>query len=185
MSGAIELTTADELLAISRDGLRRELIEGELIERSFAPFFCGFVAQNLAAALGKFTRENDRGAVVNAGTGFEVATNPDTVLAPDVGFVAKDRLPTDLSALVGFFPGAPNLAVEVVSPGDTYHEVETKVARYLDAGTRLVWVVRPKQKRVEVHRADGSSDLLSLGETLDGESVVPGFKLLVARIFGA
>lgn len=120
-----------------------------------------------------------------AETGFKVATNPDTVLAPDVGFVAKDRLPDDLSTLVGFFPGAPDLAVEVVSPGDTYHEVETKVARYLDAGTQLVWVVRPKQKRVEVHRVDNTSALLSVGETLDGESVVPGFTLPIARIFGA
>ena len=168
-----------------RDGMRRELIEGELIERPPAEFFHGVVGQNLAVALGKFARENAQGFVVGAGTGFKVATNPDTVLAPDVGFVAKNRLPADLSALVGFFLGAPDLAVEVVSPGDTYGEVETKVARYLDAGTQLVWIVRPKQKRVEVHRADGTSELLSIGETLEGESVVPGFSLPLARILGA
>ncbi len=139
----------------------------------------------LGTYLTVFVQEHDLGIVTTAKTGFKVATNPDTVLAPDVGFVAKNRLPADLSALVGFFPGAPDLAVEVVSPGDTYGEVETKVARYLDAGTQLIWIVRPKQKRVEVHRADGTSELLSIGETLEGESVVSGFSLPVARIFGA
>ncbi len=184
MSVTIELTTADELLAIPRDGTRRELIEGELIEMQPAGFFHGVTTNFLGTYLTVFVTENNLGLVTTAETGFKVATNPDTVLAPDVGFVAKDRLPADLSALVGFFPGAPDLAVEVVSPGDTYHEVETKIARYLEAGTRLVWAVRPKQKRVEVHRADGSSELLSLGENLDGESVAPGFKLLISRIFG-
>ena len=185
MSVTMQAMTAEELLARPRNGVRSELIEGELIEMQPAGFFHGFTGNLLGAALTTHVLENDLGVVLMAETGFKVSTNPDTVLAPDVGFVAKDRLPADLSALIWFFPGAPDLAVEVVSPGDTYNEVETKVARYLDAGTRLVWVVRPRQKRVEVHRADGTSALLSVGETLGGESVVPGFKLPIARIFGA
>lgn len=184
MSVAMQLTTADELLAIPRDGMRRELIEGELIEMQPAGFFHGVTGNYLGAELGIYVRQHDLGVVTLAETGFKVATNPDTVLAPDVGFVAKSRLPDDISTLVGFFPGAPNLAVEVVSPGDTYGEVESKVARYLDAGTHLIWIVRPRQKRVEVHRADGTSELFSLSDTLSGENVVPGFELAIARIFG-
>ena len=184
MNSTIAPITATQLFW-SRDAkTRRELIDGRLLERPFLPFICGVIGQKLAVALHVFVRENDLGALTNAGTGFRISRNPDTVLAPDIGFVAKDRLPADLSTLVGFFLGAPDLAVEVVSPGDTYGEVETKVARYLDAGTRLVWIVRPKQKRVEVHRADGTSALLSLDVTLSGEEVVPGFILPVARIFG-
>ncbi len=177
--------TARQLLARGKGETRSELLDGRLAERPFASLICGVVGQRLAVALGNFIRATDAGVLVNAGTGFQLSRNPDTVLAPSIGFVAKDRLPDDLSALIGFFPGAPDLAVEIVSPGDTYNEVETKVARYLDAGTRLVWVVRPKQKRVEVHRADGSSALLSVDKILDGESVVPDFTLPIARIFGA
>ena len=184
MSATLQLMTADELLARPRNGVRSELIEGELIEMQPAGFFHGVTTNFLGTYLTVFVNENSLGLVTTAETGFRVSTNPDTVLAPDVGYVAKDRLPADLSTLVGFFPGAPDLAVEVVSPGDTYHEVETKVARYLEAGTQLVWIVRPRQKRVEVHRADGTSALLSLDENLSGESVVPGFDLPVARIFG-
>ena len=184
MSVATQWMTADELLAIPRDGMRRRLIEGELIEMQPAGFFHGVTSNFLGTYLTVFVQEHDSGIVTTAETGFKVATNPDTVLAPDVGFVAKNRLPADLSTLAGFFPGAPDLAVEVVSPGDTYGEVETKVARYLDAGTQLIWIVRPKQRRVEVHRADETSTLLSLPDTLSGESVVPGFNLAIARIFG-
>ena len=183
MSVATQWMTADELLAMPHDGMRRELIEGELIERQPAGFFHGVTGNFLGAELGIYVRQHDLGVVTLAETGFKVATNPDTVLAPDVGFVAKNRLPDDISTLVGFFPGAPDLAVEVVSPGDTYGEVETKVARYLEAGTQLVWIVRPRQRRVEVHRADETSTLLSIGESLNGELVVPGFSLEIARIF--
>ena len=183
MSVATQLMTADELLAHPRDGVRRELVEGELIEMQAAGFLHGVTGNYLNAELTVFVRQHDLGVVTLAETGFKVATNPDTILAPDAGFVAKSRLPADLSSLVGFFDGAPDLAVEVVSPSDTYGEVETKVARYLEAGTRLVWIVRPQQKRVEVHRADGTSALLSEGETLNGEGVVTGFELPIARVF--
>ena len=184
MSLTMQAITADELLAIPKDGMRRELIKGELIERQPAGFFHGVTTNFLGTYLTVFVAENDLGLVTTAETGFKIATNPGTVLAPDVGFVAKDRLPTDLSTLVGFFPGAPDLAAEIISPSETYEQVEAKVARYLDAGTRLVWVVRPRQKRVEVHRADGSSALFSSDEILDGEAVVPGFTLRISRIFG-
>ena len=184
MSATIQLMTADELLMRPRNGARCELIEGELIEMQPAGFSHGFASNLLGAALTVYVLEHDLGAVLAAETGFKVATNPDTVLAPDVGFVAKDRLAVHPLDVLGFFPGAPDLAALVVSPGDTYTEVEDKVARTLDAGTQLVWIVRPKQKRVEVHRADGTSELLSQTETLRGETVVPGFERVVARIFG-
>lgn len=184
MSVTMQWMTAEELLARPQDGVRSELIEGELIEMQPAGLIHGAFGFFLALPLGNWVRDNDLGIVTLAETGFKVATNPDTVLAPDIGFIAKSRLAEDWTTTRGFFIGAPDLAVEIVSPSDTYEQVDDKVARYLDAGTRLVWVVRPKQKRVEVHRKDGSSALLSHDETLDGESVVPGFTLPIARIFG-
>lgn len=184
MSATIQLMTAEELLMRPPNGCRSELVEGELIEMQPAGFLHGVTGNFLSAELTVYVRRNDLGVVTLAETGFKVATDPDTVLAPDAGFIAKAHLPEDWTTIRGFFPGAPDLAVEVVSPGDTYEEVETKVGRYLDAGTQLVWIVRPKQKRVEIHRADGTSQLLSQTETLQGENVVPGFALPVARIFG-
>ncbi len=176
--------TASQLLRLKPREGRCELVEGHLIEKPFASWNCGRIGALLALALTERVREKDLGVVTSAGTGFQIASQPDTVLAPSLAFVVKHRLPADISTLVGFFPGAPDLAVEVVSPGDTYAEVEDETARYLEAGTQLVWILRPKQRRVEVHRADSTSALLSSGDALDGEVVVPGFKLAIARIFG-
>ena len=184
MNATLHPMTADELLARPQNGARSELIEGELIEMQPAGFLHGVTGNVLNVELAFYVMQQNLGVVTMAETGFKVATNPDTVWAPDIGFIAKNRLPADLTTVRGFFPGAPDLAVEVVSPGDTYEEVETKTARYLDSGTSLVWIVRPRQQRVEVHRADGTSQLLSPTETLDGETVVPGFSLSVSRIFG-
>ena len=179
----MQLMTAEELLMRPDSHGRSELVDGLLWETPFASFVAGVAGQRLAIELADRVSPNQLGTLTLAGTGFYLASNPDTVLAPDVGFVAKSRLPADISTLRGFFPGAPDFAVEVVLSGDTYEEVEDKVGRYLNAGTRLVWIVRPKQRRVEVHRADGTSQLLSQTETLDGESVVPGFALPGADIF--
>ncbi|HEV8061926.1 MAG TPA: Uma2 family endonuclease [Gemmataceae bacterium] len=135
MSTRTETVTADGLLQMPNDGLRRELIAGELREMTPSGFEHGCVTMNFSVPLGSFVKENDLGVVSAAETGFLLATNPDTVRAPDVAFVARERL-EPVRKLAGFFPGAPDLAVEVISPGDTYSEVEDKVQAWLHAGCR-------------------------------------------------
>ena len=123
------------------------------------------------------------GAVTAAEPDYIIARNPDSVLAPDIGFVRKDRILVS-GRSVKFWPGAPDLAVEVLSPSDSALEVDEKTAEYLTAGTALVWVVNPKRRTVAIHRADRTVSLLSDGDVLDGEDVLPGFRFPVAEIFG-
>lgn len=105
-------------------------------------------------------------------TGFLIGRNPDTVRAPDVAFVASDRAAAVES---GYVPFAPDLAVEIASPGDRPGEVLEKVADWLAAGTRLVWVIDHERELAQVHRADGSVELVRRGDELRGEGVLPGF----------
>ena len=109
--------------------------------------------------------------------------NPDTVRAPDAAFVRRERV-EEVGETAGYFPGAPDLAVEVVSPGDAYAEVEGKVAAWLGAGTRMVIVVDPSNRLVRVHR--GPSDVTTLTESdeIDGVDVVPGWRMPMRWLFG-
>ena len=105
-----------------------------------------------------------------------------TVRAPDVSFVARERI-TPGQRYPGYWLGAPDLAVEVVSPNDSAQELRTKIAEYLASGTRLVWVAYPRTQTVTIYHADGAVEERSIGQTLDGEDVVPGFSLPVAEVF--
>lgn len=174
--------TADDLLALPQDGFRYELIEGLLHKMEPAGFFHGATGIYLTGPLSVYVDDHDLGLVVMAETGFKVQIDPDTVLAPDIAFVAKANLPSPLPRH-GFFAGAPDLAVEIVSPSETMDDVDEKVGKYLDAGTKLVWIIRPIRRRIEVHRANGESLFLTEKDVLDGEDVVPGFTLPVSRIF--
>jgi Uma2 family endonuclease len=128
----------------------------------------------IAARMHPFVRENKLGRVLAAETGFKLFTNPDTVRAPDVAFVRHERIPDPLPR--GFAPFAPDLAVEVLSPDDRPGEVLAKVADWLKAGTRLVWVVDPDRRLARVYRADGTESEMSETGALKGEEVLPGFE---------
>jgi Uma2 family endonuclease len=117
-----------------------------------------------------------------AETGFLLARNPDTVRAPDMAFVAQERANTPTSK-EGFWPGAPDLAVEVISPGDSYAEVEAKVADWLNAGTRMVMVINPRTSWVTVYRAGNSVQVYKEDDLLDAGDVVPGWNMPVREIF--
>jgi Uma2 family endonuclease len=149
-----------------------------------AGFDHGVVAMNLGAPLGQHVRAHRLGVVCGAETGFVLARDPDTVLAPDLAVVRQERLPQS-GRPTTFWNGAPDLAVEVLSPSDTIFAVEEKVAAWLAAGTSLVWVVNPRSRAVTVHRPGRPPRTLLESETLDGEDVVPGFRLPVAEIFAA
>jgi len=175
--------TADELLAMPDDGYRYELVEGELRRMSPAGDEHGLVGMELAIPLGSHVKKNGLGKLYLAETGFLIKTNPDTVRAPDIAFVRMERI-KESPAVRGYRIGAPDLTVEVISPGDTVSEVEEKVAEWLEAGARMVWVVSPKLRTVTVYRSLTDIVTLTMKDKLDGGEVVPGFQIDVAEIFG-
>ena len=177
-----KLYTAEELLHLPDDGMRRELVGGEIRTMAPAGNEHGYLAGEIFGELRAHVKANNLGRTYAAKTGFKVASNPDTVRAPDAAFVSRGRL-EKVGDVAGFWPGAPDLAVEVVSPGDTHAEVVEKSLAWLDAGSRMVLVVEPARKIITVYRSREDIRILSTGETLDGADVVPGWRLPVAEIF--
>ena len=177
-----DLITANELLQRKDDGFRYELVRGELIKMSPAGHQHGRIALNLTGPLFQHVKTHNLGAVYAAGTGFKLAVNPDGVRAPDAAFIRRERV-EEVGRTAGFWPGAPDLAAEVVSPGDTYAEVQDKIADWLDAGTRLVVVVNPSTQTVDLYRSRSDIRILTMDDVLDGGEVVPNWTLPVRDIF--
>ncbi len=162
---------------------RLRLIEGELYEMSPAGGEHGGIALELGAWILTYAMAHHLGYATAAETGYVLFQNPngkDTVLAPDVGFIAKDRLPQGLPPR--YIPAAPDLAVEVVSPTDSADEVDQKVTLYLRYGTRLVWVIYPRTQTVVAHTPN-SIQRFSIDDTVDGGDVLPGFSFTVREVF--
>ncbi len=178
--GPPALITADELLHLHVPDKQVELVRGVLVVREPAGSRHGLVAMNLGIELGSHARRTGAGRTFAAETGFQLATDPDTVRAPDVAYVARDRLPA--TETTGYAAGAPDLVVEVLSPGDRPGAVLAKVADWLSAGSRLVWVVDPERRAARVYRLDGSLTLVAEDGVLDGEDVLPGFSCPLASI---
>lgn len=182
MRATRRMMTAEELERLPSGGDRHELVNGELITMTPSGFDHGAIVVNLTVPLGSHVKSTNLGIVVGAETGFKLGSQPDTVRAPDVGFIRRDRL-----AAVGrpttFWAGPPDLAVEVLSPSDTVFEIDEKVAAWLAAGTAAVWVVNPKDRTITVHRAGTPSRVLTEQETLGGDDVVSGFAMPVADAF--
>ena len=176
------LITADDLLRLPDDGWRYELVAGELLQMPPSGFLHGTVAMNIGSLLHQHVTKYDLGVVCTADVGFKLQQNPDTVRAPDVAFVAKERIPA-AGKPEGFWPGAPDLAVEVVSPSDRFTEVLEKVEEYLAAGTRLVWVALPRIRAILVCHPSGEIKMLREDDELNGEDVLPGFSCRVKEIF--
>ncbi len=178
MTQDVKQMTAEELVRLPEDGNRYELVAGELVPMSPSFGRHSMIAGRIAAHLGHHVRANRLGEVLVADGGFILRRSPDTVRCPDVSFVRNGRPIED-----AFVNGAPDLAVEVVSSGDTYSEIESKVRDYLSAGCPMVAVVDPRKSSVSVHTASNVS-YLSAGDALHGGDVVPGWKLPLAEIFG-
>ncbi len=182
MQNATQLLTADDLWNMPDHGGHSELVRGELRPMSPAGFGQGSVTMNLSGPLHQFVRAGSLGIVVAAETGFVIARDPDTVRAPDVAFVRQEKIPPS-GVPQKFWMGAPDLAVETMSPGDTVYEVDEKVQEWLAAGTKEVWVINPGQRTVTVYRPDNTATRLKSGDHLDGGDVIPGFQIPVAEIF--
>ena len=172
--------TAEELLHAHFPDKRTELVRGRLVVREPAGGRHGLVAMKLALRLGAHVDRTSAGQLFAAETGFTLFRGPDTVRAPDIAFVRRERLPDPIPTA---FPElAPDLVVEVLSPGDRPGESLAKVGDWLEAGARLVWVIDPERRIARVYRADGTESSLTEVESLDGEEVVPGFACLLRSI---
>ena len=182
MSTTLQHVTAEELFMMPKDGFRYELVKGELRKISPAGSEHGAIIVNITVLLGQHVKSKKLGVCFGAETGFKIASDPDTVRAPDVAFVSRERVPEG-GIPKKFWPGAPDLAVEVISPGDTVDEVEEKVEDWLATGTRAVWVVSPKRRGVTVYRSMTDVTRLSEKDDLDGGDVVPGFRCKAAEFF--
>jgi Uma2 family endonuclease len=172
--------TAEELFDMGDIG-PCELIKGEILYMAPAGAEHGDLAAELLLRVKMHVDANRLGKVFSTDTGFTIARNPDTVRAPDVAFVRKDRLPP--GRVRGFFPGAPDLAVEVVSPSDRLSDLTGKVDEWLAAGATSVWVVDPPNRTIVVCRAGKQVLRYSNSDELHDEPTLPGFSLKLAGLF--
>ena len=174
--------TAAELLAMPEDGYRYELVRGELRKMAPAGAEHGELAGNVTTSLGPYVKAHNLGKVYVNDTGFWIGSDPDHVRAPDIAFVRQERVAAT-GRRTGYWPGAPDLAVEVISPNDRYTEVEEKVADWLAAGVQLVVLVNPRNRTVTCRRPGQSPVILTEADTLEGGDVVPGWQMAVGDIF--
>jgi Uma2 family endonuclease len=177
------LYTADDLWDISHragETRRFEVVKGELRDMTPMGGLHGVIALEIGYHVLHFVKQHQLGYATSAETGFILATDPTTVHAPDVGFVAKARLSGPIPQK--YFPLAPDLAVEVVSPSDTAQDIRERVRDFLKAGTRLVWVVYPESRTVDVYRSDGMQ-VVEIDGVLEGGDVLPGFRLALRQVF--
>lgn len=177
-----KLMTADELIRLPDDGLRYELVRGELCTMAPPGFQHGKSGSRFGRSLDRHVEANQLGEVITIETGYRLTSDPDTVRCPDVAFVSRERA-LAVGDLPGYFPGAPDLVVEVISPNDRYSEVDEKVTEWLEHGAQLVFVVHPRWQTVAVHRPGEAVRTFGVGDVLDGEDVVPGWSMAVRDLF--
>lgn len=173
--------TPDDLLAMP-DGDRYELVDGELVERDMSGL-SSEVARKLAGRAGMFADEQGLGHTFGPDCGYQCFPfDPGRVRGPDASFIRADRISAE-ELESGHISVAPDLAVEVISPNDQAFELNRKIEEYLRAGVRLVWVIDPLSRTVDVYRPQGSDNRLREHDELSGEDVLPGFRCPVRELF--
>ena len=176
------LLTAEDLWKQPDDGYRYELVKGVMRRIPPAGFEHGIRTAKIGGRLNEHVERQKLGYVCGAETGFKIAQNPDTVRAPDAAFVCQASI-DERGIVKGYWEGAPDLAVEVISPGDTYAEVTEKVDEWLNAGCAMVWVVNPRRETVEVYRSPEEIIVLRGNDILEGGDVIEGFQCRVKDLF--
>ncbi len=177
-----KLITAEQLYELPDDGHCYELLRGALVSEPVPGRIHGRTVARISYLLSNYVSPNRLGVVYTGDTGFVLARQPDTVRGPDVAFLSAER-ERETEGARPYIPGAPDLAVEVVSPSDRTREVLGKVSDYLAAGSRVVWVVNPAREEVSVFRSPFAPRILAGTDLLDGEDVLPGFSIAVGEIF--
>jgi Uma2 family endonuclease len=177
------LMTAEELMELPDDGFRYELINGELEKMPPPGHPHGRIAFRLSVYLGQFILDHGLGEGFATDTGFKLTSNPDTVLAPDFAFVTNERF-AEGRETKGYWPGSPDLAIEVLSPSDRPSKVKQKISRWFSFGTRQLWIVDPKHNTVTVYRSPSDTTTFSGSDYLEAPDLLPGFRISLDRIFG-
>jgi len=172
--------TDEEFMALP-DGDRYELVNGELIIVGNSGMEHGNLGAFLCGLLEIYARRNKLGLTFDSSTAFTMKTG--NKRSPDVSFVAKDRLRGLKKLPKGFFQGAPDLAVEIISPSNTFDEIHTKIVEYFDSGSKLVWVIHPDEESVLVYHKPQPDKLLQRSDSLDGETIIPGFTVPLTELF--
>lgn len=176
--------TTEELFDMPDDGGRCELVKGEITRLTPNGAAHGVLTARIGRLLDEYVEANDLGVCCGAETGFILERDPDTVRAPDAAVVLASRVPGS-GIPAGYWPFAPDLAVEVISPSDRLADVHVKIAEYFAAGTRLVWLVEPETRMVHVYRSPQQVEVLGTEDNLEGGDVLPGFQCPVQRLFPA
>ncbi len=175
------LHTAQDLERLSAEGYHYALVRGELREMTPPGGMHGSTTSRLTIYVGQIVIDQDLGETFAAETGFLVGRNPDTVLAPDFAFIAKDRLPDSVPR--SYVPVVPDIVLETRSPNDTRREVAEKVEQWLDLGVRLVWELNPATRLLTVHCAGVAARELGVADILGGGDVLPDLRVPVAKLF--
>lgn len=185
MVAAKKIWTEADLMALPEDGYDHELVDGELVMSPKNAWYHGRIAARLSNAIYQFVVKHRLGAVLDSSTGFWMYNR--NCRAPDISFVPKERL---LSLQFDprekhFFPGAPDLAIEILSPSNTRREMDGRLRDFFGSGTQIAWIIDPEAERVEICHSETDRRLLGSGGFLDGESLLPGFRYAVADLFKA
>ena len=178
-----KLLTAADLLRLDGEGVRGELIRGVLCETMSTGELHGKMVTNLVVELGVFVKAGRLGTLFASDSGVRLERDPDTVREPDIAFTSAERLPLD-AWNTGYSEVVPDLVIEVASPNDSRRELNDKAHMWLSHGVRLVWVVHPETRMVDVHRPDDAVATLGDRDALDGLDVLTGFTCDVSAIFG-
>jgi Uma2 family endonuclease len=176
------LITAEQLYELPDDGLSYELLRGTLVSEPVPGRLHGRTVARISKLLSNYVDAERSGVVYTGDTGFVLARQPDTVRGPDIAFLSNER-ERETEGARPYIPGAPDIAVEVVSPNDRTREILGKVSDYLAAGSRIVWVVNPVREEVSAFRSPFAPRVLAGTDLLDGEDVLPGFSVTIAEIF--
>ena len=173
--------TDEQFMALPEDSNCYEYVDGELVIVANSGVEHGYLALTLGYFLTGFVRTHRLGVTCDSSTAFKMKTG--NKRSPDLAFIAKERLQGLKRLPTGFFDGAPDLAVEIIFPNNTFEEIHNKLVEYFENGTRLVWVILPDEECVLVYRKPKPSKLLQLEDSLEGEDVVPNFNLPLSELF--
>ena len=173
--------TDEEFMALPSAEHRYELVDGEVLEMGNSGMEHGDIGAFLAGCLAIYVRRQKLGSVCDSSTAFALKSG--NKRSPDVSFVAKERLKGLKRPPKGFFQGAPDLAVEILSANNTVEEIHQKIVEYFEGGAKLVWVIHPDERFVLVYHSPEPDQLLKIGNSLEGEDVVAGFSLPVEELF--
>ena len=176
--------TADDLLRLYGEGVRGELIRGELCQTMPVGHEHGKIVVNLTVLLGTYVKSQKLGELTASDAGVWLERDPDTVREPDIAFFSSEKMPPGVR-ITGYAEVVPDLVVEVVSPSDSVREVNDKALMWLSYGVSLVWVVNPDSRSVDVYRAGRAASTLTENDTLDGLDTLPDFACAVRDVFDA